>query len=101
MSIAFGGRLSEYRSWRRGQRIAVSDGSNAMYPAAVHFQNIDLIGGFLNVGRGTANTGTAAPYSRTLIPSAFILRYRWLRSSPSSSAARLTLLRASSTFLRM
>ncbi len=41
------------------------------------------------------------PYSFTAIPSAFILRYMWLRSSPSASAVRLTLPWFSSSFFRM
>jgi hypothetical protein len=39
------------------------------------------------------------PYSFGPIPKDFILRYRLLRSSPSSSAARVTLPRVSSSFL--
>src|SRR6478609_1947344 len=41
------------------------------------------------------------PYSFTAIPKVFILRYRWLRSSPSTSAARVTLPWFSSSFFRM
>ena len=40
-------------------------------------------------------------YSFAAMPRAFILRYRWLRSSPSMSAARVTLPLASSSFLTM
>ena len=40
-------------------------------------------------------------YSFTAIPSAFILRYMWLRSRPSTSAVRLTLPWFSSSFFRM
>ncbi len=40
-------------------------------------------------------------YSFTLTPSAFIFRYKWLRSNPSASAARLTLPWHSSIFFRM
>ena len=46
----------------------------------------------------TANESVC--YSFGAIPSAFILRYRWLRSRPSSSAARVTLPLASSSFLQ-
>ena len=40
-------------------------------------------------------------YSRAAMPRAFIFRYRWLRSSPSNSAARVTLPFASSSFFKM
>src|SRR5208337_1266926 len=43
----------------------------------------------------------ASHYSFTAIPSAFILRYMWLRSRPRTSAVRLTLPWFSSSFFRM
>ena len=61
-------------------------------PLAGEFQNFQLSG-------ESANTATG--YSFTVIPSAFILRYMWLRSRPSTSAVRLTLPWFSSSFFRM
>lgn len=40
-------------------------------------------------------------YSFTAMPSVFILRYRWLRSKPRTSAVRVTLPWFSSSFLRI
>lgn len=48
-----------------------------------------------------SSTEARGIHSFTAIPSVFILRYRWLRSKPSTSAVRVTLPWFSSSFLRM
>jgi hypothetical protein len=50
---------------------------------------------------GMADGSYNPHHSFAAIPRAFILRYRCERSSPSMSAARVTLPLASSSFLRM